>query len=180
MSDGGHLEADEAWFGTGAIAVEAGAAGAVLWRYELDADDAEPHLLTDPGFKSELTVSEARGPDPSDDWILRCDSVKFPMGGMAFRHVHQGPGIRVLREGQIQIETKGETHTFLPGQAWFEAGPDPVVATASELECTKFVRVMVLPEELKGKSSIQYINPEDFDKPKTQRYKGYVDELIDH
>ena len=28
-------------------------------------------------------------------WLMRCDEVAFPNGGVAFRHMHQGPGIRV-------------------------------------------------------------------------------------
>jgi hypothetical protein len=37
---------------------------------------------------------------------------------------------------------------------------------------------MVLPARLKGLSSIAYVNPEDRDKPKSQRYKVYVDAPI--
>ena len=39
---------------------------------------------------------------------------------------------------------------------------------------------MILPADLRGKSSIQYVNPEDLEKPKSQRYTGYVDEPIEH
>ena len=38
--------------------------------------------------------------------------------------------------------------------------------------------VMILPAELRGRSSIAYANAEDRDKPKSQRYKGYLDETI--
>jgi len=181
LSDGTALSEDEALYRREPVGLTAGEAGAVLWRFELSRADAEPQLLDGERASSQLMVSEELAePDPSGTWILRCDSVKFPMGGTAFKHVHQGPGIRVLREGQIEIETGGHKQVYLPGQAWFEPGPEPVVAVASELECTRFIRVMVLPEELLGKSSIQYVNPEDLDKPKSQRYKGYVDEPIDH
>ena len=40
---------------------------------------------------------------------------------------------------------------------------------------TRFIRVMVLPRALLGKSSIQYVNEEDKTKPKSQQYKVYVD-----
>jgi hypothetical protein len=40
------------------------------------------------------------------------------------------------------------------------------------------MRVMVLPARLKGQSSIAYVNAEDRDKPKSQRYKMYVDATI--
>ena len=44
---------------------------------------------------------------------------------------------------------------------------------------TSFARVMVLPAELRGRSSIRYVLPEDADKPKRQTYQLFVDDLID-
>jgi hypothetical protein len=43
---------------------------------------------------------------------------------------------------------------------------------------TRFVRVMILPARLKGQSSISYVNAEERDKPKSQRYKVYLDAPI--
>ena len=40
---------------------------------------------------------------------------------------------------------------------------------------SRFIRVMVLPRDLIGKSSIQYVNDEDKAKPKSQQYKIYAD-----
>lgn len=172
---------DRAWFGAGAVAARAGDSGAVIWRYELADDNSPAKLAAGTGVSSEVTIeSDLDGPDPTGDWILRCDAVKFPMGGHALAHVHQGPGIRCLREGRIRIETGGNAKEYRPGQTWFEPGPEPVVAKACSEQCTKFVRVMVLPAELRGKSSIQYVNPDDIDKPKSQRYQHYVDEPIEH
>jgi hypothetical protein len=172
---------DRAWFGSGSVTVKAGENGAVIWRYELAGSDAPAKMAAGTGVSSVLTLeSEIEGPDPSGDWILRCDGVKFPMGGQAFSHIHQGPGIRCLREGKIRIETAGRSKEYQPGDAWFEPGPEPVFAQACSERCTSFVRVMVLPAELRGKSSIQYINPDDIDKPKSQRYQHYVDEPIEH
>jgi hypothetical protein len=110
--------------------------------------------------------------------LLRCDRVDFPPGGCAYLHVHQGPGIRVLLHGTIRIDTDGTSHQYAPLEAWFEAGPVPVFAAASETEPTAFVRCMVLPGELKGKSSIRYVRPEDAEKPKSQRYQVFVDEPL--
>lgn len=179
--DGTSLAEDAAWYGADSVTVTAGPDGAVIWRWELAPEDSEPIPARGIGETSiENLSAPLNGPDPVSDWIMRCDSVKFPIGGTALTHTHQGPGIRCLRQGQIRIDTPaGSTH-YLPGQAWFEAGPDPVFAQASELECTKFVRVMILPAELRGKSSIQYVNPDDHEKPKSQRYTGYVDEPIEH
>lgn len=179
--EGGPIAADRTWFGNKEVTVRAGADGAEIWRYELSPADAPVKLAAGTGVSSELTLeAPLDGPDPAGDWLLRCDSVKFPMGGQAFSHTHQGPGIRCLREGKFKVETAGKSHEYLPGQSWFEPGPEPVVAHACHEVCTRFVRVMVLPVELKGKSSIQYVNPEDIDKPKTQRYQNYVDEPIEH
>jgi quercetin dioxygenase-like cupin family protein len=118
----------------------------------------------------ELNDDEAR--------LIRCDRVDFPPGGCAYLHVHQGPGIRVLLQGTIRIDTDGTSHSYAPLEAWFESGPVPVFAAASETEPTAFVRCMVLPGELKGKSSIRYVRPEDADKPKSQSYQVFVDEPL--
>lgn len=172
---------DQAWHGTDAVTITAGPEGAEIWRWELVS--AEDEAITELGAGVDTSL-DLRGPvntiDATAQWLMRCDSVKFPPSGCAFTHTHQGPGIRVLREGAIRIDAEGDSHHYNPGDAWFESGPDPVFAQAAELGCTCFVRVMVLPRELKGKSSIHYVNDEDRDKPKSQRYKGYVDEFIEH
>jgi hypothetical protein len=56
-----------------------------------------------------------------------------------------------------------------------ETGPDPVFARAAADRATRFVRVMILPRELLGKSSIEYLNEEDKAKPKSQTYKISAD-----
>jgi hypothetical protein len=175
------ISEDRAWFGTGDVTVRAGAEGAVIWRYELARAHVPVKLAAGTGVSSEMTLEAALDdPDPGGDWLLRCDAVKFPLGGKAFAHIHQGPGIRCVKTGRLRIEMGGGSALYEPGQTWFEPGPEPVIAHACEQECTKFVRVMVLPADLKGKSSIQYVNPDDFEKPKTQRYQHYVDEPIEH
>ena len=52
-------------------------------------------------------------------------------------------------------------------------------AAASESEPTAFVRCMVLPARLRGKSSIRYVRAEDAEKPKPQSYTVFVDEPLD-
>jgi hypothetical protein len=37
---------------------------------------------------------------------------------------------------------------------------------------------MILPQELLGKSSITYVNVEDTDKPKNQKYQVFIDTPI--
>ena len=105
---------------------------------------------------------------------MRVDRVDFPPGGVAYRHTHPGPGIRCLLFGSIRIESGGATREYGPLEPWFESGPQPVFAQAGE-RATRFVRVLILPRTLIGKSSIQYVNEEDKAKPKTQQYRVYVD-----
>jgi len=104
-----------------------------------------------------------------DGWLMRNDRVDFPPGGIAYRHTHPGPGIRYLLHGSLRIETGGETHEYGPGEAWFESGPAPVLAVASETEDTAFVRVLLLPPEWEGKRTILYVDPADEERPKLQR-----------
>jgi len=111
---------------------------------------------------------------PDGDLIWRGDSVAFPPGGCAYLHRHQGPGIRCLIEGSLRIDTAGQSQTHEIGDAWFESGPAPVFAQAGSRP-TRFIRVMILPRALIGKSSIQYVNEEDKAKPKTQQYRVFVD-----
>jgi hypothetical protein len=105
--------------------------------------------------------------DPRVDWLMRCDRVDFPAGGVAYRHTHPGPGIRYLLFGSLHIDSHGRAYG--PGEAWFEAAGEPVLATASEREETAFVRVLLLPREWEGKRTISYLDPADEEKPKLQR-----------
>lgn len=157
-----------------ACAVEGGAQGATLLRWELVPPGT-------PGWggegSRELIAREVDLSDPSG-YLMRADRVDFPLGGVAYTHTHRGPGVRCLLRGALRVESAGEVHEIGPGGAWFESGPDPVLATASSRELTGFARVMILPRELKGKSSIRYVNAGDADKPKTQRYQVFADEDI--
>ena len=110
---------------------------------------------------------------------MRCDRVDFPPGGVAYRHTHPGPGIRCLLQGSIRIETAGHVATYGPFEAWFESGPEPVFAAADADEPTSFVRVMLLPREWEGRRTIQYVDPADADKPKTQRASVFLDQPIE-
>jgi hypothetical protein len=114
---------------------------------------------------------------PAGDLLMRGDSVAFPPGGCAYLHTHQGPGIRCLLEGGIRIDTHGRSTAYGPGGAWFESGPEPVFAQGADRP-TRFIRVMILPRTLLGKSSISYVNEEDKARPKSQQYKIYVDAPI--
>jgi len=113
--------------------------------------------------------------DRSMKWLLRCDRVDFPPGGIAYRHTHPGPGIRCLLFGRITIETAGRSASHGPLGAWYESGAEPVRAVASPEEATAFARVMLLPREWRGLRSIRYVDPADGERPKLQQAKVYFD-----
>jgi quercetin dioxygenase-like cupin family protein len=115
---------------------------------------------------------------PAGEWVLRCDRVDFPPGSVAYLHTHPGPGLRVLLAGRIRIETQGTSHEYGPFEWWYETGPDPVFAAASESEPTAFVRVLVLPREWEGKRTIRYVDPADEEKPKLQRAHVYFEQRL--
>lgn len=117
--------------------------------------------------------------DPSLEWLIRCDRIDFPPGGVAYRHTHPGPGIRRLLFGSIRIDTQGGSHDYGPGGAWFETGSDPVYAAASESEPSAFVRVMLLPREWEGKRTIRYVDAADEERPKLQRPTLFFDRAIE-
>ena len=112
------------------------------------------------GVRSQEKLAALLETLPKGELLLRGDSVGFPPGGCAFLHRHRGPGIRCLIEGGIRIDTKGSSTSYGPGAAWYESGPDAVYAQAADRP-TRFIRVMILPRELLGKSSFQYVNEED-------------------
>ena len=106
--------------------------------------------------------------DPATEWLMRHDRVDFPPGGVAHRHTHPGPGIRSLLFGSITIASEGQTMIYGPGEPWFEAGPEPVLATTAPDEPSAFVRVLLLPAEWAGRRTIAYVDPADAERPKTQ------------
>ncbi len=108
--------------------------------------------------------------DPGPGHIVRCDRVDFPPGGIAYRHVHPGPGIRRMLHGELTIDRgDGAPQTYRAGDSWLEGADDPVLATASATEETAFVRVLLLPGEWAGRRTIRYLDPADDERPKLQR-----------
>jgi len=151
------LEAGTARFGAAAFD-----GPALVWQ--LDPHDADGALL------SRLVQL-----DPFARWVIRCDRVDFPLGGVAHAHTHPGPGIRCLLAGEIEIETEGRSAFYGPGSAWFESGPEPVVARASAHAETSFVRALVLPAEWAGKRTIRYL-----EQPPETASKQTATVLLEH
>jgi quercetin dioxygenase-like cupin family protein len=156
------IAADAATFGASSVE-----GPALVWELH----DAAP--VHDVLLSAEVTL------DPDQDWLVRCDRIDFPPGGIAHLHTHPGPGIRCTLFGALTVLTKGETGTYGPLAAWFETGPDPVYAVAAEDGDAAFVRVMLLPREWEGRRTIRYVDPADADKPKRQRATVFFDHPIE-
>lgn len=154
----------------------------VLWRWELDDgphwDDSKFQLRSAPQATSELKIKATFDLDDRYDWLLRCDTVTFPPGGVAWTHLHQGPGIRITRYGEITIETEGTAVKHGPGSPWVEYGVIPVLAPTTETEETSFARCFILPSQLKGVSSLRTVHEEDRAKPNTQSYRVLAEYLL--
>src|SRR5262249_4602113 len=102
------LAANSAWHGKQSCEAVAGKDGAEVFRWELRRDAGAGSALG-----SELNL------DPKSAYLMRCDRVDFPPGGIAYTHTHRGPGIRCLLSGEIRIKVSGKEHLVRPGEAWF-------------------------------------------------------------
>ena len=173
--DGKPLADGEAWSGEGAVSLAPGKDGVTLWRYELAASVSPPGAGNGTGVRSREKLSAVLETIPQGELLLRGDSVAFPPGGCAFLHKHWGPGIRCLIDGGIRIDTLGHSTSYGPGSPWYETGSDPVFAQAAMDRPSRFIRVMILPRSLIGKSSFQFVNEEDKTKPRVQQYKILAD-----
>jgi quercetin dioxygenase-like cupin family protein len=141
---------------------------ALVWQLEPGAPD-----------RSDALLAHAVTLDGSQPYIARCDRIDFPPGGIAYTHTHPGPGIRYQLKGTITIRSEGHEHRYAAGEPWFEAGPEPVHATAATDRPSAFVRVLLLPAIWEGKRTIRYVDPEDELKPKLQRPTVFFDHAID-
>jgi Cupin domain. len=153
---------DAAYFGAAHVEGHA-----LVWQLDDTPEEAEGALLS---RRVQL--------DPFADWVVRCDRIDFPPGGVAYTHTHPGPGIRYLLHGRLDVRTNGHSASYGPGGAWFESGPDPVLATASPHQPTAFVRMLILPAEWAGKRTIRYVDPADEDRPKLQKPTVYLEHQL--
>ena len=173
------LAANSGWFHAGDIGVVAGGEGALLLRYELlPLPQSDDGTVTGEGVDSHSTLGAVLDLDDAEGYLMRCDKVELPPGGIAYTHTHQGGGIRCLLKGAFNVTTNGKTKQIGPYEAWFEAGPEPVYAWAPDNKPGHFSRVMILPRRFHAQSSIRYVNAEDAEKPKLQKYTIFVDEFI--
>lgn len=173
------LGANSAYSSRNTLQLKSGHLATLLLRWELTTRATAAALATGNGVSSMLLLESTITLDRTIPYLLRGDRVDFPPSGEALTHTHKGGGIRCLLSGGIDIHTQGTVHHYAPLEPWFEAGPDPVYAAAAKKEASAFARVMILPRELLGKSSIRYVNAEDLDKPKSQKYQVFIDTPIE-
>ena len=163
-----------AWHGTEACSITAGPRGATVLRYELRAGGSPG-----PGAGGTVLHDHAIALDSRQLYLMRCDRVDFAPGGEALPHGHRGGGIRWLLEGALEVRVGNQPGRLMkPGDAWFESGVEPVHAIASREAPTSFIRVSILPREIKGRSSIVYVDPAHA-SVKPRSYTVYVDEGIE-
>ena len=164
----------QAWHGAGACEVAAGDAGAAVLRYELIRGMAPAC------GDAKVLLEHPIDLDPRAEYLIRADRVDFALGGVALPHRHRGGGIRCLIAGALEV-TVGDApaRRVTPGGAWFESGREPVLAVASKAEDTSFIRVAILPREIRGRTSIMYVNPADAERGRPRTYTVFVDEPID-
>ena len=149
--DGKAFGDGEAWSGEGAVSLAPGKDGTTVWRYEMAPQAGATGGVNGAGVRSREKLSAELETIPPGELLLRGDSVAFPPGGCAFLQKHLGPG------------------------PWYETGSDPVFAQAAMDRPSRFIRVMVLPRSLLGKSSFQFVNEADKAKPRVQQYKIFAD-----
>ncbi len=166
-----------AWHGAQACRITAAESGGTVLRYELTRA-AAPERVTE--GTTRVLLEHAIDLDPQADYLMRADRVDFAPGGVALPHRHRGGGIRCLIAGSLEV-TVGQTpaRQVTPGGAWFESGREPVLAIASKDEATSFVRVAILPREIRGRTSIMYVDPKDAERGRPRTYTVYVDEPIE-
>lgn len=171
------LGTNSARHGAGACTAVAGGHGATVLRYEL-VRTGTPAVAAAGAGSTPLLAHEILL-DPKAAYLMRCDRVDFDLGAEALPHRHKGGGIRCLISGTMELRVEGESDRVIqPGQAWFESGREPVYARASASEATTFIRCSILPREIRGQSSIMYVDARDA-ASKPRKYTVFVDEPIE-
>ena len=90
---------------------------ALVWQLDDTPEEAEGALLS---RRIQL--------DPFAEWVCAATGSTSRPAASPTRTPIPGPGIRYLLHGELDIDTEGRTASYGPGGAWFESGPDPVLA----------------------------------------------------
>jgi hypothetical protein len=142
---------DTALYWKDVASIEAGAAGATVWRWELVRTDAPNDLACGDGVTSRLRMSRRIRMFelvPTSKWLFRLDCIYNNRGSTGL-HSHPGSGIRCMLKGHLRVESdKGESSdNWRTGDCWYEEGSYPLVSTSDPGETADFLRGMVLPPE---------------------------------
>ena len=62
-------------------------------------------------------------------------------------HTHEGPGLRIVYDGAIEITQLGKTNRYRKGDYFFEAGHIPHTVTVPGPVAFRALYVEILPEE---------------------------------
>jgi hypothetical protein len=173
------MNADEATYRDGPVAMKSAGEWCQVWRWELAPPNAAPALLEGEGVFSSLRMSRVITTLPMPEgghWLFRLDQIITGPGRIADRHQHPGPGIRCLLEGTFNVQQDAESYRDLaPNDAWSETGSDTVIAWSSRQIAAKFLRGMVLPVEWEGKVTGTWLSGKT---PPPGNWKLYLDRVI--
>ena len=179
--NGQAMNADEGIYCDGPVTQQASADWSQVWRWELALPNAAPAMLEGAGVLSSLRMSRVvTGLAMLDgsSWLFRLDQITSAAGRIADRHQHPGPGIRCLLEGTFNAEQAGHSaRDLLPGDAWWETGPDTVIAWGSTQMAAKFLRGMILPTEWEGKVTGTWLSGE-VARPRPGNWRLLADKSI--
>jgi len=179
LISGRGLQADQALYATDAIPVTAGGDGAVVWRWELEREEAKPDIACGEGVVSRLRmVRKIKMFEmyPTTRWLFKLDCICNNIGTTGL-HSHPGSGIRCLLSGNLNTASeKGEdTRNYDPGDCWYEEGAYPLVSTTDEGSMANFLRGMILPPEYaKYPDTAIWIEG----KQCSSDWKGYLSQII--
>lgn len=161
------LAADAGCFARGSVSV---ALGSDVWLFEKSAVAA-------PQLDAEIVASHPAPLAFEGPLIFRADRIESQHGAQTPRHGHRGPGMRRLIHGTLRAELGDIVRRIGAGDAWFESGQEPVVGMNYGGNNAAFVRLLVLPAELKGgRSSFVATDPHEAQKPRSvdQRLFGEI------
>jgi len=163
---------NQAWHEPAPASSRRAEAGAAALRYEL-IRGAVP--LGEPAGATRVLLEHAIDLDPRAEYLMRADRVDFRPRVRCRTATGRRHPLSHRRNARRQPWATRPPGGHAGG-AWFESGREPVLAVASKDEPTSFIRV-ILPRELRGRTSIMYVNPSDASAPRS--YTVYVDEPIE-
>lgn len=152
--DGQHLDEGEASYREGSFQLDAGANGALLWRWGLSpVGSGDGLLISDAAVSIQRMVRRVKMFEmvPTSKWLFRLDRI-LNFEGTTGMHSHPGSGIRCMQQGTLRAESqKGEcSYASQSGDVWYEEGAYPLVSTVDPGDKATFLRGMILPPEFKG------------------------------